>query len=60
MTAWPAGVSEPTASNLNFTPGATVPNLVIVKVGSNGFIDLFNRYGQVDLVADLVGYFADS
>ena len=57
VTAWPAGVAQPTASNLNFVPGDTVPNLVIVEVGSNGSIDLFNRFGQVDLVADLVGYF---
>ena len=33
LTAWPAGVSRPLASNLNYVAGLTVPNLVIVKVG---------------------------
>jgi hypothetical protein len=60
VTAWPAGQPQPTASNLNFGPGVVVPNLVIVELGAGGAVDLFNRFGQVDLVADLVGYVAPS
>lgn len=57
VTAWPAGVTRPTASNLNLTAGHTVPNLVIVKVGKNGHVSLFNRFGDVDLIADIAGWF---
>src|SRR5439155_849319 len=33
LTVYPTGVQRPLASNLNFSPGQTVPNLVTVKVG---------------------------
>jgi len=57
ITAYADGTTKPLASNLNFVPNQTVPNLVIVPVGSNGIVDLFNgSAGQVDLVADVFGY----
>ena len=59
VTAWPTGVDRPVASNLNVAAGATVPNLVIVKVGDGGKVSLFNRFGTVDLVADVTGWFPD-
>lgn len=57
VTAWPAGTPLPVASNINFVPGQTVANLVIVKVGANGQVALFNSSGNTDLVADVVGWF---
>ena len=57
VTVWPGDAAQPFASNLNFTPGVTTPNLVIVKVGANGLVSLFNSAGQTDLIADVVGYF---
>ena len=33
LTVWPAGLTKPNASNLNFTPGQVVPNLVEVALG---------------------------
>ena len=59
VTAYPAGIGRPTASNLNFTPGQTVPNRAIVKLGAAGQISFFNHYGNVDLVADVSGWFGD-
>jgi hypothetical protein len=50
-------VSRPTASNLNFTPAETIPNLVVVPVGADGDVDFYNNTGSVELVADLEGYF---
>ncbi|MEI2655540.1 MAG: hypothetical protein V9G12_25950 [Microthrixaceae bacterium] len=44
-------------SNLNYVPGQTVPNLVTVKVGANGKVDLFNSTGWVNVIADVVGYY---
>ena len=57
ITAWPSGEPQPVVSNLNFEPGQTVPNLVTVKIGANGKVNLFNSAGQTDLVADVAGYY---
>ncbi|MFJ8138437.1 beta strand repeat-containing protein [Streptomyces sp. NPDC096013] len=57
VTVYPDGTSRPTASNLNFTAGRVNPNLVSVRVGSDGYIDLYNAHGHVDLIADVAGYF---
>ena len=48
------------ASNLNWVPGAPpTPNKVDVKLSADGWIDLFNLAGQVSVLADVVGYYAD-
>ncbi|MET7475941.1 PKD domain-containing protein [Streptomyces sp. NPDC005648] len=57
VTVYPDGTSRPTASNLNFTAGRVKPNLVTVRVGGDGYIDLYNAHGHVDLIADVAGYF---
>ena len=57
LTIWPAGASQPGTSDLNFVPGLTVPNLVVVKLGSGGAIDIFNRFGSTDVVVDVVGWY---
>jgi hypothetical protein len=57
VTAWPAGSGLPNASNINFTAGQTIANLVTVQVGAGGAIDLFNLFGRTDLIADVVGYY---
>ena len=60
ITAYPTGQSRPLASNLNFTGGQTIPNLVTVKVGSNGRVSLYNgSTGSVHLVADVAGFYLD-
>jgi fibronectin type 3 domain-containing protein len=60
LTVWPAGSTRPTASNLNFSPGQTVPNLVEVAVGANGQVSIYNPAGSVDVVVDLEGYVGPS
>jgi hypothetical protein len=60
VTVYPDGTTRPTASNLNFTPGETIPNLVAVPVGADGEIDFYNHTGSTDLVADLAGYYTAS
>ncbi|MEV8096038.1 N-acetylmuramoyl-L-alanine amidase [Kitasatospora sp. NPDC085879] len=57
VTVYPDGQPRPVASNLNFTAGQTVPNLVVVPV-VNGRVNLYNRAGSVDLLADVSGYYA--
>jgi hypothetical protein len=56
LTVFPDG-SAPLSSDLNFVPGQTVPNMVVVKVASDGSIKLFNAAGTVDVVVDLVGWY---
>lgn len=52
------GSSTPTASNINFAAGQTVPNLVMVPVSASGRIDFYNSSsGPTDLVADVAGYY---
>lgn len=58
LTVYPAGGSMPVASNLNFTPGQTVPNLAVVRLGSGGALSIYNFAGQTDVIADVQGYFA--
>ena len=57
LTVWPTGDGRPTASNLNFTPGQSIPNMVIVPVGAGGKISIFNFAGSVDVVVDVLGWF---
>ena len=59
-TVFPAGTSLPEASNLNWTAGRVVPNLVVVKVGAAGQVRIRNNSsGTTQFIADVAGYFAD-
>ncbi len=57
ITAWPAGEARPLAANLNVPAGDVRANLVFVKVGGSGQVSFYNNAGDVDLVADVAGYF---
>jgi hypothetical protein len=60
LTVWPAGVSRPNASNLNFSTGETIPNRVTVGVGSSGQVNFYNAAGYVNVIADVNGWFTAS
>jgi hypothetical protein len=60
LTAYPTSSARPTASNLNWVAGWTVPNRVIVPVGTGGQVSFFNFAGVTDLVVDVNGYFTDA
>ncbi len=58
LTVYPSGQAMPTASNLNFTAGQTIANSVVVPVGADGKIRLFNgAWAGADVVIDVVGYY---
>ena len=57
VTVFPTGVSRPTTSNLNFTAGETIANLVTVGVGTGGQITFYNDTGQTHILADIVGWY---
>jgi hypothetical protein len=58
LTVFPSGAARPLASNLNWTPGVTIPNLVTVKVGATGKVSLYQfGAGTAQVVVDVAGYF---
>jgi uncharacterized protein YkwD len=58
LVVWPDGAAQPTASDLNFVGGQIVPNLVVVKLGTSGKIDIYNAFGTTNVIVDVVGFFA--
>jgi hypothetical protein len=56
LTAWPTGSARPEASNLNLLPGGVVPNAVLVRPGADDRVNLYNAFGAVHVIVDLVGY----
>ncbi len=58
LTAYAAGSSKPKASNVNYSAGQTVPNLVVVPVGTDGKVTVSNTSsGAAQVIADVAGYF---
>ncbi len=48
----------PSGSNLNFGPGETIANLVMTRLPPNGYVELYNELGTVDIIGDATGYYA--
>jgi hypothetical protein len=59
LTLYPSDAARPTASNLNFVSGQTVPNRVMVKLSSAGQVTLFNAAGSVNVIVDVAGWYTD-
>jgi hypothetical protein len=61
LTVWPAGETQPTASNLNFVAGQTVANNVVVAVPQTGAdagkVNIYNDAGNADVIVDVSGYY---
>ena len=58
VTVYPQGTSpRPNASNLNFTTGKQIANLVIVGVSASGAVTFYNDTGNTHILADVVGWF---
>lgn len=58
LTVYPAGITRPLASNLNFVAGDVRPNQVVVAVGDGGKVSIFNPAGSTDVVVDVTGWFS--
>ena len=57
---FPEAASIPEASNLNPVPGdGPVPNSVTTQLDGAGTFSVFNRFGTVDLVIDVNGFYED-
>jgi len=61
LTIYPSDAAAlPQASNLNWTASSPpTPNKVDVKLSAAGAVSLYNLTGTIDVLADVVGYYAD-
>ena len=60
LRLWPADGAQPTTSNLNPTPGQPpTPNAVNVGLSATGQFSIFNRFGIVNVIIDVVGVYDD-
>jgi hypothetical protein len=60
LTVWPSGSARPDVSNLNWIQGRTIANFASVPLSRDGRISLYNFAGNVDVIADIHGYFEPS
>jgi hypothetical protein len=58
LTVYPTGAARPLASNMNWTAGNTVPNLVELALGTGGKLTVYNAFGNTDVIFDVNGYFS--
>ena len=52
-----SSTSPPNASDLNWSANETDTNMVVVKVGNNNSINVYNAIGSADLIIDVMGYY---
>jgi Bacterial Ig-like domain (group 3) len=58
LSVYPDGTTRPSTSNLNFSPGQVIPNLVFAKVGTDGKVDIYNGgTASVGVLGDVAGVF---
>lgn len=58
LQMWPGGGVQPDTSELNWLPGYTTENLVIMGLGSDGTVSFGDESpGSVELVLDVAGWF---
>ncbi|MFE7592336.1 PKD domain-containing protein [Kitasatospora sp. NPDC057512] len=59
LTVSPSGGQPSATSNLNFEPGQTVANAVIVPVGPDGKVTVRNgSWSGADVIVDVTGYYS--
>ena len=56
LTMWASDRPKPFVSSLNPVPGRIVPNMVLVPVGADGRFNIFNAFGSVHVIVDMVGF----
>lgn len=60
ITMWAGGAPRPVVSSLNPFPGEPpTPNAVTVPLSGTGSFSMYSPSGTVDVIVDVVGYFAD-
>jgi hypothetical protein len=57
LTVYPGAAALPNAADINWLPGVTRSNLVPVKLGPDGTIQIHNYQGAVDVIVDVLGWY---
>jgi hypothetical protein len=58
LAVWPDGLASSTTSQVNWNPGQTTENAVVMGLSPAGVLDFQNQSaGSADLVLDLSGWF---
>jgi hypothetical protein len=60
VTVFPAGITWPTVSNLNFVAGQSVANLVTVPLSATGAVSIYSSGTSADVVVDVEGYYTST
>lgn len=58
VTMWPTGAPRPATSTVNAADQQAVANAAVVGLGRGGFVNLYNGGASVDVVIDVLGWFA--
>jgi Bacterial Ig-like domain (group 3) len=58
ISVYPSAATPPLVSNLNVANANPVPNLTVVPVGAGGIVDFYNKFGTVNVLADVAGYYS--
>lgn len=59
LTAWPTGTDQPLASSINYGPGTSVANSILVPIGEDGTISLAAGVNATHVIADVTGWSAN-
>lgn len=60
VAIWPKGANNPGTSVLNLLPGQPpAPNKIDVRLSPDGGVTLYNAFGSVNLIGDVMGYYTD-
>jgi len=57
FTMWPSGEARPNTSVLNPATPYDLATSVLLRLGAGRSVDVYNAFGEADLVVDLLGYF---
>ncbi|MHB1786079.1 MAG: protease pro-enzyme activation domain-containing protein [Acidimicrobiales bacterium] len=58
LSVFPGTGTTPATSDLNWVAGQTTSNLVVVGLGSDGTIGIYNASGSTDVVVDVEGWYS--
>jgi hypothetical protein len=58
LVLWPAGDARPGSSSLNTRSGAITAAAVVIGIGGQGKVSLYNATGSVHVIVDVTGYYA--
>ena len=58
LIVYPSDAGQPGVSDLNWPPGKTVPNMVVVKLAADGSIKIYNGSGNAHIIVDVLGWYS--